>query len=349
MARLFCNDVDQETKKTRSRIDANLFTKTIGNEFAMILVYVDDLFIPRPHGESNEMLSLLQEHFTMKQTGELTEGSEVQFLGRTIKRDLDSISFSTLTNYVTALVDLLDITDNRETNHRIKFTIPAVWWHNLDAKKSCSWLATLRALTDLDRRLVLPSVPLSREVSLTNLSFLTQWSSCYVYALQDGEPQFLAYVIDHTVAQVCALFVSSSSPCLMRTLRDSLSDLSIYLTFPLSIPLYLPALPTAFHLPLPWCRGLQPRALPLRSWVLRTMRTPPQFVQTCPLECSFRFPGNVTCHRDQMQDFVQGGWNFFFLDLRLVQNVTRGKTQWLSFLLDTKEGWTHLRVESRLR
>ena len=38
-----------------------------------------------------------------------------KFLGRTIKRDLDSISFSTSTNYVTALVDVLDITDNRET------------------------------------------------------------------------------------------------------------------------------------------------------------------------------------------------------------------------------------------
>ena len=73
------------------------------------------LFILGPHDESNEMLRLLQEHFTMKQTGELTEGGEVQFLGRTIKRDLDSISFSTSTNYVTALVDLLDITDNRET------------------------------------------------------------------------------------------------------------------------------------------------------------------------------------------------------------------------------------------
>ena len=39
----------------------------------------------------------------------------------------------------------------------------------------------------------------------------------------------------HTVAQVCALFVSSSSPCLMRTLSDFLSDLSIYLTFLLFI------------------------------------------------------------------------------------------------------------------
>ena len=35
-------------------------------------------------------------------------------------------------------------------------------------------------------------------------------------------------------------------------------------------------LPPAFHLPLPWCRGLQPLALPLRSWVTRTERTPPQ-------------------------------------------------------------------------
>ena len=93
------------TKKlgmTRSRIDANLFSKTIGNELVMILVYVD------------EMLRLLQKHCTMKQD-ELTEGSEVQFLGRNIKRDLDPISFFTSTNYVTTLVDLLDITDNRET------------------------------------------------------------------------------------------------------------------------------------------------------------------------------------------------------------------------------------------
>ena len=100
---------------TRSRIDANLFTKMIGNELIMLLVYVDDLFILGPNDKSNETLRLLQEHFAMKQTGELTKGSEVQFLGRTIKRDLDSVSFSTSTNYVTALVDLLGITDNRET------------------------------------------------------------------------------------------------------------------------------------------------------------------------------------------------------------------------------------------
>ena len=46
--------------------------------------------------------------------------------------------------------------------------------------------------------------------------------------------------------------------------------------FPSLHSLYLPAHPTAFHLPLPWCRGLQTRALPLRSWVPRTTRTPPQ-------------------------------------------------------------------------
>ena len=74
---------------TRSRIDANLFTKTIGNKLIMLLVYVDDLFILGPNDESNDLLEMLQEYFAMKQTGELTEGSEVQFLGRTIKRDLD--------------------------------------------------------------------------------------------------------------------------------------------------------------------------------------------------------------------------------------------------------------------
>ena len=46
--------------------------------------------------------------------------------------------------------------------------------------------------------------------------------------------------------------------------------------FPSLHSLYLLALPIAFHFPLPWCRGLKPRALPLRSWVLRTIRTPTQ-------------------------------------------------------------------------
>ena len=85
-------------------------------------------------------------------------------------------------------------------------------------------------------------------------------------------------MIAHTVAQVCALFVSSSSPCLIRTLSDSLGPLHLPHFLFLHL-LYLLALPTAFHLLLPWCRGLQPRSLPLRSWVTRTKRTPPQVMR----------------------------------------------------------------------
>ena len=68
--------------------------------------------------------------------------------------------------------------------------------------------------------------------------------------LSSSVAQFLAYMIDHIVAQVCALFVSSSSPCLMRTLCDSLRPLHLP-HFPSLHSLCLPALPTAFHLPLP--------------------------------------------------------------------------------------------------
>ena len=75
----FATTMTKNLGMTRSRIDANLFTKTIGNELFMLLVYVDDLFIRGPNDESNEMLRRLQEHFAMRQTGELTEGSEVQF------------------------------------------------------------------------------------------------------------------------------------------------------------------------------------------------------------------------------------------------------------------------------
>ena len=126
----FATTLTKNLGMTRSRRDANLFTKTIGNE----LVMVHDLFILGPNNES-ETIRLLQEHFAMKQTGELTEGNEVQFLGRTIKRDLGSISFSTSTKYVTALVDLLGITDNRETRITGEFTISEVRRHELS--ESC--------------------------------------------------------------------------------------------------------------------------------------------------------------------------------------------------------------------
>ena len=51
----------------------------------------------------------------MKQTDELIEGNEVHFWAEPLNENLDSISFSTSTNYVTALIDLLGITVNRET------------------------------------------------------------------------------------------------------------------------------------------------------------------------------------------------------------------------------------------
>ena len=99
----------------RSRIDANLFTKKIGNEVIMVLVYVDDLFILGPDELVRDTIKSLRSYFIVKETGILTEGSEVQFLGRSIRRDLDSIYFSTSSNYVQALTELLDIIDTRDT------------------------------------------------------------------------------------------------------------------------------------------------------------------------------------------------------------------------------------------
>jgi hypothetical protein len=98
----------------RSRIDANLFTKTIGKEVIMVLVYVDDLLILGPDEMVKDTIETLREYFVVKETGSLTEGSEVQFLGRTIRRDLDSVYFSTSSNYVQALTELLDIVDKRD-------------------------------------------------------------------------------------------------------------------------------------------------------------------------------------------------------------------------------------------
>ena len=77
--------------------------------------------------------------------------------------------------------------------------------------------------------------------------------------------QFFAYMIDHTVAQVCALSVSSSSPCLMRRLSDSLFDFSIYFIFLLFIIFSFQHFLLLFTF-LEVSRQ-QPRALPLISWV----------------------------------------------------------------------------------
>ena len=75
----------------RSRLVANLFTKKIDGEIVMLLVYVDDLFILGPDEATRETIEALRTHFTVKETGELNEAHDVQFLGRTIKRDLRSI------------------------------------------------------------------------------------------------------------------------------------------------------------------------------------------------------------------------------------------------------------------
>ena len=92
-------------------------------------------------------------------------------------------------------------------------------------------------------------------------------------------------MIDHIEAQVCALVVSSSSPCLMRTLTNSLRPLNLPHFLSLH-HLQLPALPAPWHIPLPWCRRLKPRALPLRCRVTRTVRTPPQILWLVTEVCS---------------------------------------------------------------
>ena len=69
--------------------------------------------------------------------------------------------------------------------------------------------------------------------------------SSWLLVLSSSVAQFLAYMIDHTLAQVCALVVSSSFPCLLRTLSDSLRLFHLP-HFPSLHSLYLPALPAAY-------------------------------------------------------------------------------------------------------
>ena len=96
------------------------------------------------------------------------------------------------------------------------------------------------------------------------------------------------------MAQVCALFTPSSSPCFMRVLSD-LFDLSIHFISYLFISIFL-------HLLLPYTFYFLDvvdynHALPLRSWVHRTRRTSRQLKDTMKnarksSNCSWNMP----CH-----------------------------------------------------
>ena len=76
----------------RLQSDANVY---MHREFAVyILAYVDDLMIIGLQIFIDKVLPLLKEKFLMKATGELnSEGAEVEFLGRRLIRQSDSIKF----------------------------------------------------------------------------------------------------------------------------------------------------------------------------------------------------------------------------------------------------------------
>ena len=89
----------------------------------------------------------------------------------------------------------------------------------------------------------------------------------------------------------------------------SLSDLSIYFTFPLFTTF------TFLHfllslLLLPWRHGLKPRALPLRSWIPRTIRTPPQNWGTYLFTISF---GSFAVDQRSGHEGISGWFNIFVI------------------------------------
>ena len=109
-------------------------------------------------------------------------------------------------------------------------------------------------------------------LSYRSLSFLLSVSVVVLWLSSLIDARTLSWL---KPTQVCAfihsIVILMFYACVEWPLRplQSLHLLSLHLS-------YLPALLAALHILLLWCRGLQARALPLRSWVPRTRRTPPQ-------------------------------------------------------------------------
>ena len=91
-----------------------------------------------------------------------------------------------------------------------------------------------------------------------------------------------------SLAQVFALFIvvfHAHGEWPLRPLH-SLHLLSLHFS-------YFPALPAALHLLLPWCRGSQPCAFPLRSWATWPIRTPPQVLSPTTTSSRRLIPGVI--------------------------------------------------------
>eukprot|EP00438_Fugacium_kawagutii_P005573 Skav228719 [mRNA] locus=scaffold1830:163434:164903:- [translate_table: standard] len=81
--------VMQSNNFVRCKSDPNLYVHSTKKLY--VLAYVDDLMVFGSDDDVKQLVTDLSKDLLVKQTGELTEGNTVTFLGRQIKRDTESI------------------------------------------------------------------------------------------------------------------------------------------------------------------------------------------------------------------------------------------------------------------
>ena len=91
----------------RMKSDLNLYVHKAKGLY--VLAYVDDLMFFGCKPDVDDLISILRKELILKVTGERTEGSQVTFLGRNIRRTGDFIELSMSESYVENIVKELDL------------------------------------------------------------------------------------------------------------------------------------------------------------------------------------------------------------------------------------------------
>ncbi len=76
---------------------------------AIVLVYVDDLMTIGTDDEAQEIVDQLSEYLKMKAVGTLEDGEEILYLGRILKRYVDTIYIIAPTAHIDKMVEILAV------------------------------------------------------------------------------------------------------------------------------------------------------------------------------------------------------------------------------------------------
>eukprot|EP00438_Fugacium_kawagutii_P000228 Skav212273 [mRNA] locus=scaffold732:198163:199647:- [translate_table: standard] len=106
--------VMQSNDFSRCKSDPNLYVHKTKKLY--VLAYVDDLMVFGSDEDVKQLYADLSKDLLVKQTGELSEGNTVTFLGRQIKRNSDSIELFMKPEYVDNMLEAMDMKTCKPTN-----------------------------------------------------------------------------------------------------------------------------------------------------------------------------------------------------------------------------------------